>query len=97
MSRARHFKRGGRASGGGTPDVVSGNPNVLKEAKKRKAGGRVVKMAGGPVMARLDRPGRKRGGGVGANTSPLSTAHSGSTHGESRPRSGDTYGGLKSD
>jgi hypothetical protein len=32
-------------------------------------------MTGGGVRPRLDRPGRKAGGGVGANTSPLSTAH----------------------
>jgi hypothetical protein len=77
MSRARHFKKGG----GVKPSVVSGNPNVLKEARARKNGGAVkdaatvLRMAGGAVAKRFDRPGRKRGGGVGANTSPLSTAH----------------------
>jgi len=75
MSRARHKK----SSGGGTPMVVSGNPNVIKEAKERKKGGRVTKtvgfMTGGGVRPRLDRPGRKTGGRVGANSAPLSTAH----------------------
>lgn len=64
-------------------DKVSGNPNVFKEAAmkkggkvKRAAGGKIVgRMDGGGVKARLDRPGRKQGGAVGANTSPLSTAH----------------------
>jgi hypothetical protein len=46
---------------------------------KRKAGGAVKevahKMTGGAVRPRLDRPGRKRGGGVGADLSPLSSAH----------------------
>jgi len=72
-----------RASGGGV-DLVSGNPNVIKEARERKKGGKVGRkdggkvlglMTGGGVKARLDRPGRKMGGRVGANTAPLSTAH----------------------
>ncbi len=54
---------------------------------KRAAGGKVATtpaeparktvglMTGGGVRPRLDRPGRKAGGRVGANTSPLSTAH----------------------
>lgn len=78
-------------SSGGSAQVVSGNKNVISEAKeakngdegrkrggkvkKRKEGGKVVgRMDGGSVRPRLDRPGRKRGGGVGANLSPLSTA-----------------------
>ena len=83
MSRARHntIKR---ASGGSVPEKVSGNPNVFKEAAERKRGGAVKRatggkvierMTGGAVRPRLDRPGRKSGGRVGANTSPLSTAH----------------------
>lgn len=63
--------------------------------KKRKKGGKVVGlMTGGNVRPRLDRPGRKAGGGVGANSSPLSTAHnaSGGTSGSSNPT--DTYGGT---
>lgn len=73
-----------RADGGSVPEKVSGNPNVFAEAArkkggkvvKRKAGGKVIGlMTGGGVKPRLDRPGRKTGGGVGANTSPLSTAH----------------------
>ncbi len=78
-----------RASGGRMPDVVSGNPNVLKEAKERKKGGRVAAptksvgfMTGGAVKSRMDRPGRKRGGAVGANKTPLSTAHKATSAGE---------------
>lgn len=79
MSRARHRKDGGR-----TPDKVSGNPNVFKEAAERKnggavkrnAGGKVIgRMDGGAVRPRLDKPGRKSGGRVGADKSPLSSAH----------------------
>jgi len=63
---------------------VSGNPDVFAEAEDKKKGGKVKRatggkviglMTGGGVKPRMDRPGRKRGGGVGANTSPLSTAH----------------------
>lgn len=77
---------------GGRAQVVSGNKNVISEAEenktgdvdrkkggkvKRKTGGKVLGlMTGGGVRPRLDRPGRKSGGGVGANRSPLSTAHS---------------------
>ena len=80
MSRLRHRKDGGRM-----PDKVSGNPNVFKEAAERKDGGKVTKrkdggkviglMTGGAVRPRLDRPGRKSGGRVGADKSPLTGAH----------------------
>lgn len=79
----------GKKSGGGRTNMrVSGNPDVFKEADERKKGGKVKRatggkvdgkivglMTGGAVRPRLDRPGRKSGGRVGANTSPLSTAH----------------------
>lgn len=92
-----------KAKGG--PALVSGNPKVVAEAKekktgdedkvkKRKTGGKVIGlMTGGGVRPRLDRPGRKSGGGVGANRSPLSTAHNvTSISGVSNPT--DTYGGT---
>jgi hypothetical protein len=85
-----------KAGGGGLPMKVSGNPDVFKEAeakkkgghvKKRKDGGAVEKtvglMTGGAVKPRMDRPGRKSGGRVGANTSPLSTAHNTTSAGKS--------------
>ncbi len=66
-----------------------------KVKAKRKTGGKVVGlMTGGTVRPRLDRPGRKRGGGVGANSSPLSTAHNASGGGEGSSNPTDTYGGL---
>lgn len=65
-----------------SPSMVyaGGDSNVVKEAKKRKKGGKVVKKSGMKVDgkhadARLDRPARKSGGKVGANERPLSTAH----------------------
>jgi hypothetical protein len=91
-----------KAKGG--PMLVAGNPKVVAEARekkvgdedkvKRKKGGKVIGlMTGGGVRPRLDRPGRKSGGGVGANRSPLSTAHNTtSIAGVSNPA--DTYGGT---
>lgn len=54
-----------------------GNPKVIAEAKQRKSGGRVFK-DGGKVVGkasggRLDK--RARGGGVGADKHPFSSAH----------------------
>ncbi len=63
--------------------------------KKRATGGKVLGlMTGGGVRPRLDRPGRKSGGGVGANRSPLSTAHSASGNGAGSSSPTDTYGGT---
>lgn len=89
MSRARHKEKGGRVGmvASGNPDVIKeaeGKEDYAKgdERKrggraKRKSGGKVIGlMTGGGVKSRMDRPGRKRGGGVGADRSPLSSAHS---------------------
>jgi len=126
--KGHHKKHGGGAGvshGGREHEVVSGNPDVFKEAEgkesyakgdEKKHGGKVKKhgkhraaggkvpatkdvglMTGGAVRPRLDRPGRKRGGGVGANTSPLSTAHHGGHSGGNTPHSRDSYGGTPSD
>lgn len=77
MSRARH--KTCKASGGkvSMPELVSGNPEVIKEAKSRKKGGRVkmLEMEGKKGKHRMDRPRRASGGKVGANTHPFSTAH----------------------
>lgn len=44
--------------------------------KKRAAGGGVQHFSeGGMASRRMDRPGRKRGGGVGSDKSPLTTAN----------------------
>lgn len=77
MSRARH-----RAKGGGVSTYAGGDSNVMKEAHERKKGG-AVKAEGEGSKGRKDHkararggavPGRKRGGGIGANLNPLSTA-----------------------
>ena len=62
---------------------------------KRKKGGKVIGlMTGGKVRPRLDRPGRKSGGGVGANSSPLSTAHNTTSQDAGSSNPTDTYGGT---
>lgn len=66
-----------KADGGGVVDNAGGNPNVIAAAKKRKFGGKVLGgIAGSSAKPRLDRapPGRKRGGRVGADLGPLSSA-----------------------
>lgn len=81
MSRARH-----RAKGGAVVYAGEGS-NVLKEAHERKRGGAVAgegdkakgradKRARGGAVAAAVAPGRKRGGSVGSNNRPLSTAAS---------------------
>lgn len=42
--------------------------------EKRKRGGKVEKIEGKAEKHRLDRPGRKRGGGVGSDSNPLTHA-----------------------
>jgi hypothetical protein len=77
MSRARH-----RATGGSVKQTVYAGEgsNVLKEAEERKKGGKVMHGEGDMPKMRADKRarggavGRKRGGGVGANLTPLSTA-----------------------
>jgi hypothetical protein len=67
------------------PDKVSGNPKVFEEAHEKHAkGGKVKKKhhrmhMDGEKMAkhRPDRHHRARGGGVGADKNPLSSAHHG--------------------
>lgn len=57
----------------------------VKKKHHRAKGGKVIGlMTGGGVRPRLDRPGRKRGGGVGADRSPLTMAHH-STSAEKKP------------
>jgi hypothetical protein len=85
--------------------VVSGNPDVIKEAKggdEHKRGGKVKaksagQMGGGKSRRRADRPGRRTGGRVGADKSPLSSAHKGSQPGGATPKSEDSYGGRPPD
>lgn len=79
-------KKAHRAGGGvvdkddAPREVYAGaGSNVVKEADERKKGGPVkakksVNMHGAKAKMRLDRPGRKSGGRVGADKSPLSSA-----------------------
>jgi hypothetical protein len=86
MSRLRH-KEEKRAKGGSVKETVYAGEgsNVLKEAEERKKGGRVKHMEGEGEMPKMrgDRakrarggavPGRKKGGAVGADSHPLSSA-----------------------
>lgn len=68
-----------RADGGRTDLKAGGNPDVLKEAAERKKGGRVKKAVaadmGAKAKKKADRPGRKAGGRIGADSAPLSSAN----------------------
>lgn len=80
MSRARHREMGGKVEPMVKPKPYNAQGSeVEKEADEKKDGGRMKRAKGGHVegkkaMMRLDRPGRKRGGRVGADMSPLTTA-----------------------
>jgi hypothetical protein len=65
MANRHKFKKGGRIS-------YTAEDHVEEEAKERKFGGKVTKMGGGAVKSRF-----KRGGKVGADMHPFSSAHRG--------------------
>lgn len=99
--KGKHGHKKHREGGGRTDMKVSGNPDVFKEAEERKRGGRMKKKEhemhpeGKMARHRHDRPGRKSGGRVGSDKSPLSSAHS-SGHGAGKlPKS--TEGPITSD
>ena len=71
MSRARHMAR---KDGGVVEHEYNavGSP-AMERAKEKKKGGRVMGEGDKP-KAHHGRPGRKRGGRIGANLTPLSTA-----------------------
>jgi hypothetical protein len=91
MSRKRHeMAKECRAKGGRIGMVASGNPDVIKEAygeepyaegDERKRGGKVKKKKDGmqaegkKAHHRMDRPKRARGGKVGSDRNPFSSAH----------------------
>jgi hypothetical protein len=85
LQRAKGGRTGLVASGNpdvlkeaeGKEDYAKGDERKHGGRAKKKNGGKVIGlMTGGGVKPRLDRPGRKRGGAVGADRSPLSSAHS---------------------
>ena len=76
MSRARH-KETKKAEGGRVTPVwnAGGDQNAAKEAEEKKRGGRVhMKADGDEPKMRADHKKRARGGRVGADKNPLSSA-----------------------
>ena len=78
-----------------------GNNKVTKEALEKKKGGKVMKKEkykeGGKieeasVSARPDRAPRKRGGGVGSDMNPFSSAHGPGTERADRPKECESGG-----
>ena len=84
-----HKRKDRRAKGGGIGAVgavkeesyTAGDPKTEKEAEKRKRGGAVMKKGKMPHMVHgsaphhhANRPGRKRGGSVGADSHPMTEA-----------------------
>ena len=61
----------GKGGGPGDKDIKKRGGKVEKKAKPKKEMGKVE---GETKAHRMDRPARKRGGGVGADMSPLTTA-----------------------
>lgn len=89
MSRKRHEMHKGHKAGGGRIGMkAAGNPDVFKEAEgeesydkgdERKRGGKVkmkkeMHAEGKKANHRMDRPKRARGGSVGADRHPFSSA-----------------------
>lgn len=73
--KMKHKKEGGRIG-----MKAAGNPDVFEEAEEKKHGGKVKgkkigEMHGKSPKHRMDRPGRKSGGRVGADKAPLSSAN----------------------
>lgn len=85
----KHHSRKKHADGGvidkdtSPTEVYAGKgSHVEHEAEEKKHGGRIKRKHGGRVEGKkphhlLHRPGRARGGGVGADMRPLSSAHRG--------------------
>lgn len=86
MSAKHRMEKSCRAKGGSVKPYNAQGSNVEKEAEEKKHGGRVKRKHGGRTkeehrvegkMAKmhLGRPGRKAGGRVGSDKSPLTSAH----------------------
>ena len=87
-ARHKHHKKAGGATTGEHEDPPvkevdnskeSESYKLLQEKKrggraKHKAGGKVMHAEGGKAKHHMGKPGRKRGGGVGADKTPLSSA-----------------------
>ena len=89
MKAKEHRKAGGGATSMKGRDDYSGtgDPNVAKEARELKHGGRVAGHKG------KHRIGKKRGGGIGADHSPFSSAaHGGMSDHPAHGGHGETHG-----
>lgn len=85
-------KHGGRAKHHGKHH--HGKMHKATGGAVAKTGVALGLMTGGGVRPRLDKPGRKKGGRVGADHSPLSSAHRGHGGAEGSSSPHDTYGGT---
>lgn len=81
VAKAAGFNTGGVVAAAAPAAVApaaratGGAIGAVAEPTKRKRGGRMkMPMGGANAIKRLDRPGRKSGGAIGADTSPLTTA-----------------------
>ena len=76
MSRSRHHHKhreaGGKVPGGPKPEFAGGEESVEREAKEKKRGGSIHAAR---AKHHLGKRGRATGGRVGADRSPLSSAH----------------------
>lgn len=86
--KGKHGHKKHRRDGGARVDMkVSGNPDVFKEADERKHGGKVKKKELGHAEGKMAKHRRDRahggkahrakGGKLGSDKSPLSSAHHG--------------------
>jgi hypothetical protein len=99
VKREAEDKHGTEKKHGGRMHKKHGGSAKHHHGKHHKATGGAVTlglMTGGGVRPRLDKPGRKMGGRVGADKSPLSSAHAGNGGGEGSSNPRDTYGGTPS-
>lgn len=83
-------KRGGKVKHHGEEHKRKRGGKVHHEEHERKRGGHVAE--GHHSKHRMDRPGRKKGGRVGADHAPLSSAHHESDHPGKQPKT--QQGGL---
>ena len=100
MKDGKHHAKGGRIKVDGVEAYDGGgDPAVEEEAEKKKRGGRAKHAKGGHVEGHKPKhhlgrkaPGRKRGGRVGADLSPLTEAHKSSSAPGPSPK--EQEGGL---
>lgn len=99
QAKVSAFAKGGDVEESKMENYNGSENNVEKEAEEKNKGGKVKKRAAGGSMMegskarhRLDRRGRKRGGSVGSDMHPLSSAAGESGGREENKDDGDTKG-----